>query len=52
MPLGNLGGSGIDPRRYDLALRTLSETFQVNPIVARIRLEGLFPGEAKGQMVL
>ena len=50
--VGNLGGRCIDPRRYELALRTLAETFQVNPIVARIRVEGLFPGEARGQLAL
>ncbi len=49
---GNLGGVTIDPARHEAAVRTLAETFQVNPIVARIRIQDLYPAEKGGQMTL
>jgi hypothetical protein len=36
----------------DSAVRSLSETFEVNPIVARFRLEAIFPAAADGQLTL
>lgn len=49
---GGLGGSRIDPARRTEAERVVSATFDVNPIVARIRLDDLFGAEESGQMLL
>jgi hypothetical protein len=49
---GALGGSVLDPARRADAERTLSTVFDVNPIVARIRLDDLFSAEQSGQMLL
>lgn len=50
--MGNLGGRRIDPERRESAIRTLANTFEVNPVVARIRLEGVFPDEGGEQLAL
>jgi hypothetical protein len=50
--VGHLGGKEIDPDRYDLAVRSLAETFDVNPAVSRIRLEAYYPVKANRQMML
>ena len=52
VPTGALGGSVLDPARKADAERTLSTVFDVNPIVAKIRLEDLFAPENSGQMLL
>jgi hypothetical protein len=48
---GLLGINALDPRKQHLAARELAAIFDVNPVVARIRLEHVFP-EVKGQMTL
>jgi hypothetical protein len=52
VPIGNLGGKQIDPLRYEFALRALADTFDVNRVVARIRLESLYPTKEDRQMAL
>ncbi len=49
---GFLGIPRLSADRREQAARTLSATFDVNPIVARIRLEGLYPGAADRQLTL
>lgn len=49
---GTLGGSVLDSARRTEVEHTLSTVFDVNPIVARIRLNDLFPAEEGGQMLL
>lgn len=48
---GHFGTLVIDPSRRDEATRILAEVFNVNPVVARIRLESLYP-DPKGQLHL
>ena len=50
--VGSLGGRKLDRNRYELAAATLAETFDVNRVVARIRLDGLFPAQEDGQLLL
>jgi hypothetical protein len=47
-PRGKLGILSLPPTRRDEAVRLLAQTFAVNSIVARIRVEGLFPGARDG----
>jgi ssRNA-specific RNase YbeY (16S rRNA maturation enzyme) len=49
---GQLGERTIDPARRSDAERHVSTTFDVNPIVARIRLDDMFTPEKGGQMLL
>lgn len=42
-PQGQLGVKVLDPNRRDDAVRLLATTFDVNPVVARIRLKALYP---------
>lgn len=49
---GTLGGSIIDLAHRADAERLLSTAFDVNPVVARIRLDDLFGAENRGQMLL
>jgi len=49
---GNLGGKEIDPLRYDSAVRTLAETFDVSRAVVSIRLEAYYPVKASRQLML
>ena len=49
---GRLGVTGLDETRRDEATRLLADLFDVNPVVARIRVGGLFPATAKGQLPL
>lgn len=49
---GMLGGRIIPTEKKDLAVQALSTTFDVNPAVARIRLEEMFPARNDGQMHL
>jgi hypothetical protein len=50
--VGNLGGRRIDPARYESAIRVSAETFEVNPIVARIQIEGLYSTKGDRQLSL
>jgi hypothetical protein len=49
---GMLGGRTIPSEKKDSAVQALSTTFDVNPAVARIRLEEMFPARNDGQMHL
>lgn len=49
---GSLGGLSVDPGRVGEAQRLLSETFDVNPIVSKIRLDDLLGPETGGQTML
>lgn len=48
---GSLGAVTLDANRRDGAIRTLAEIFDVNPIVAKIRISELYAGET-GQLLL
>jgi hypothetical protein len=48
---GTLGLMSFDHSRLEHATRTLAEVFDVNPVVARIRIKQLYP-EQSGQMLL
>jgi hypothetical protein len=52
IPSGNLGGKKIDPDRYEVAVRSIADTFDVNPAVARIRLEMYYPIQKTKQLML
>lgn len=49
---GVLGTTVLPSDRREPAVRLLADTFNVNPIVARLRLDGLFPGIAEEQLTL
>lgn len=49
---GNLGQRTLIPEKRDLAIRALAATFDVNPIVARIRLDEVFPPKNDAQLLL
>jgi hypothetical protein len=49
---GNLGHRVIRPADRERAIRGLSDTFDVNPIVARIRLDDVFPPKNDAQLLL
>jgi len=49
---GRLGTKIIDPDRKEKALRELVEVFDVNPIVARIRMDTIFPPSQESQLSL
>jgi hypothetical protein len=49
---GNLGGKSLPADRRENASRLLAETFEVNPVVARIRVDQLFAAEGDGQLSL
>lgn len=49
---GALGGAILDPARRGEAERTLSAVFDVNPIVARIRIDDVFGSRDSGQLLL
>lgn len=49
---GQLGPITLAADRREGAARLLSETFDVNPVVARIRLEALYPSAAERQLTL
>ena len=50
--VGTLGVVDFDRSRLDQAARSLAEIFNVNPVVARIRINQLYPKPAAGQMLL
>lgn len=49
---GSLGRLVLPEEQRDRAVRSLADTFQVNPVVARIRTLELYPVEVKGQLTL
>jgi hypothetical protein len=49
---GVLGTMVLDSTRHARAVQTLVDTFDVNPVVARIRLDGMFPVSAEQQLTL
>lgn len=49
---GRLGQRALVPEKRDLAIRELSTVFDVNPIVARIRLDEIFLPKNDGQLLL
>lgn len=51
-PNGLLGGRMLVPNRREEGARILAGIFDVNPVVARIRLEELFPAGSEGQLGL
>ena len=51
-PQGLLGIPVLPASQRDPAIRLLADTFDVNPVVARIRLEGLYPSAANRQLTL
>ena len=52
LPGGALGIPSLPDSRRSSAVQFLAETFDVNPVVARIRLEALFPIAASRQLTL
>ncbi|MCU1305974.1 MAG: hypothetical protein JWN45_669 [Acidobacteriaceae bacterium] len=51
VPSGSLGVVTLDEKRREEATRTLADIFDVNPIVAKIRITELYPAET-GQLRL
>ena len=51
VPSGSLGAVALDEKRREAAVRTLADIFDVNPIVAKIRVNELYPAET-GQLRL
>jgi hypothetical protein len=51
VPRGSLGTVTLDEKRREGAIRTLAEILDVNPIVAKIRINELYPAET-GQLRL
>jgi hypothetical protein len=51
VPSGMLGVEILDEKRREEAVRALADTFDVNPVVARIRTSELYPAET-GQLHL
>ena len=47
MPSGMLGVEILDEKRREEAIRTLADIFDVNPVVARIRTNELYPAETR-----
>jgi hypothetical protein len=52
VPTGSLGESTLDESRRLEAARSLSGTFEVNPAVARIRIDDVYPIDKSGQVPL
>lgn len=50
-PAGLFGVEVLDESRREASVRSLAETFDVNPVVARIRISEIFPAQT-GQMHL
>jgi len=51
VPSGSLGALTLDEKRREEAARTLADIFDVNTIVAKIRITELYPAET-GQLRL
>lgn len=49
---GGLGQRVLSPEKRDAAIRELSTIFDVNPAVARIRIDEVFPSKNDSQMLL
>ena len=49
---GSLGVRVLEERRRESAVQLVAETFDVNAVVARIRLSALFPEAVAGQLTL
>jgi hypothetical protein len=49
---GHLGAVVLPEASFEIAVRALSGVFDVNPVVARLRLEKLYPVDRSGQMML
>jgi hypothetical protein len=49
---GNLGVVMLPEESLEISARALAEVFDVNPVVARLRLEKLYKVERSGQMML
>ena len=49
-PVGKLGAVGLPNHQRANAETTVAETFEVNPIVARIRLSAIYPQNAQGEL--
>ena len=49
---GTLGSKVLPQDRREQAVRLVSETFNVNPVVARIRIDMLYPAGAEAQLTL
>ncbi len=47
VPSGMLGVEILDEKRREEAIRTLADIFDVNPVVARIRTNELYPAETR-----
>ncbi len=52
VPQGSLGIRGLDDSTREEGVHVLANAFDVNPAVARIRVEELFPASASGQLTL
>jgi hypothetical protein len=51
-PAGLLGGKVLKANRREQGITLLADTFEVNPVVARIRLQELFPASSEAQLRL
>ncbi len=51
-PQGQLGIKILNPKNKEKAVRGLVEIFDVNPIVARIRIDAIFPPNQENQLSL
>ena len=51
-PQGMLGLPVLPADRRDCVIREMADVFDVNPVVARIRLQGLYPESSKNQLTL
>ena len=49
---GSLGDRMIDNARRPKAIRHVSELFDTNPVVAKLRIDGMFPADNEAQLAL
>jgi hypothetical protein len=49
---GNLGQLVLPPEKREAAVRTLADMFDVNPAVARLRVDDIFPKKRDAQLLL
>jgi hypothetical protein len=52
LAVGSLGSKELDPSRREQAVQALADQFKVNPVVARIRLQDLYPERDEHQLSL
>lgn len=52
VPQGRLGLLSLPAERRDSSVLLLADLFDVNPVVARIRLDAIFPAAVAGQLTL